>query len=95
MSKIFGGDGLEEKYGSKAQTANGIKKALSAMAVTFGFNKSQAAPPETVNAKVMQRCGNSGCLDKNDICCKACDIEKCRYKCEFIDMEVCEHQYLK
>lgn len=95
MSKNIGGDGLEGKYVSAVQTGYGIRKALSTVAEALGFNKSQAAPPEAVNAKMIQRCGNSGCLDKNDICCKACDIEKCRYKCDFLDLEVCEHQYLK
>ncbi len=38
------------------------------------------------------RCAISSCFDKNNICCKACDIKKCRYKCNFIDKEVCEHQ---
>ena len=86
MSKTFGGDGLEGKYGS------GL---LAAVAEAFGFDKRPEVLPEVVNAKVMQRCGNSGCLDKNDICCKACDIEKCRYKCDFLDKEICDHQYLK
>jgi hypothetical protein len=40
------------------------------------------------------RCAISSCFDKNNICCKVCDIKKCRYKCNFIDTEVCEHQKL-
>lgn len=40
------------------------------------------------------RCAVSGCFDKYNICCKACDIKKCRYKCNHIDEEVCEHQFI-
>lgn len=43
--------------------------------------------------KKQLRCAVSGCFDKDNICCKECDIKKCRYKCNFIDREVCEHQY--
>lgn len=42
--------------------------------------------------KKQLRCAISSCFDKNNICCKTCDIKKCRYKCNFIDKEVCEHQ---
>lgn len=42
--------------------------------------------------KKQLRCAISSCFDKNDICCKVCDIKKCRYKCNFIDTELCEHQ---
>jgi len=38
------------------------------------------------------RCAISGCFEKGNICCKSCDIKKCRYKCNFIDKAVCEHQ---
>ena len=40
------------------------------------------------------RCAISSCFDKGNICCKACDIKKCRYKCNFIDKKVCEHQFI-
>lgn len=95
MSKITGGDGLERENGYAMQTNYGVRKVFSAVAEAFGLNRNQEPLPETVNPKVLLRCGNSGCLDKNDICCKACDIEKCRYKCDFLGMEICEHQYLK
>lgn len=42
--------------------------------------------------KKQLRCTISGCFDKNNICCKACDIKKCRFKCNFLDKEECEHQ---
>lgn len=43
--------------------------------------------------KKQLRCTISGCFDKDNICCKACDIrKKCRFKCNFIDKEECEHQ---
>jgi hypothetical protein len=29
------------------------------------------------------------------ICCKECNIKNCRYKCDFIDREVCEHEYIE
>lgn len=40
------------------------------------------------------RCAVSGCFDKDNICCKECDIKKCRYKCNFVDKDVCEHQFM-
>lgn len=45
--------------------------------------------------KKQLRCAVSSCFDKQNICCKECDIKKCRYKCNFIDKEVCEHQFIK
>lgn len=40
------------------------------------------------------RCAVSGCFDMDNICCKDCYIKNCRYKCNFIDKEVCEHQFI-
>ena len=42
--------------------------------------------------KKQLRCSISGCFDKYNICCKACDIKKCRYKCNYMDKEECEYQ---
>ncbi|MHB1394747.1 MAG: hypothetical protein ACYCYE_17110 [Clostridia bacterium] len=44
--------------------------------------------------KKQLRCTISSCFDMHNICCKVCDIKKCRYKCNFIDKEECEHQKL-
>ena len=59
------------------------------------FNKNMDGESKEYEVKKLLRCAVSGCFDKHNICCKACDIKKCRYKCNFVDKEVCEHQYLK
>ncbi len=55
-------------------------------------NECMDKEPNEPVAKKQIRCAISGCFDKYDICCKECDIKNCRYKCNFIDREVCEHQ---
>lgn len=44
------------------------------------------------NVKKLLRCTISGCFDKYNICCKACDIKKCRYKCNHMDEKECKYQ---
>lgn len=47
------------------------------------------------NVKKQLKCTISSCFDKNNTCCKACDIrKKCRFRCNFLDMEECPHQKL-
>jgi hypothetical protein len=46
------------------------------------------------NVKKSLRCTISGCFDKYNICCKACDIKKCRYKCNHMHEEECKYQRL-
>lgn len=41
------------------------------------------------------KCVISSCFDMGSICCKECNIKNCRYKCDFIDREVCEHEYIE
>lgn len=62
-------------------------KALPDKYMDDGSNKYEV--------KKLLRCAISNCFDKGNICCKACDIKKCRYKCNFIDNEICEHQYIE
>lgn len=45
--------------------------------------------------KKQLRCGISSCFDMGNICCKECNIKDCRYKCDFIYKEVCEHEYIE
>lgn len=60
------------------------------------FNSNMDGESKEYEVKKLLRCAISGCFDKDNICCKACDIrKKCRYKCNFIDKEVCEHQFIK
>lgn len=46
-------------------------------------------------ARKQLRCAISSCFDMGNICCKECSIKNCRYKCNFIDKEVCEHKYIE
>ncbi|MGI6586402.1 MAG: hypothetical protein GX301_09980 [Gracilibacteraceae bacterium] len=38
------------------------------------------------------KCAVSSCLDMGSICCKECSIRNCRYKCDYVDKEICNHQ---
>jgi len=58
----------------------------------FFFGKKMDDRSDGQIVKKQLRCTISSCFDKNNICCKTCDIKKCRYKCNFMDKEVCEHQ---
>ncbi|KUO76233.1 MAG: hypothetical protein APF77_24055 [Clostridia bacterium BRH_c25] len=63
--------------------------------ITGGSSNGKNVDKESNEGEVKKqlRCAISGCFDKDNICCKACDIKKCRFKCNFMDKEVCEHQY--
>jgi uncharacterized protein YutE (UPF0331/DUF86 family) len=53
---------------------------------------------EESNGRVVKKqlkCAISSCFDMGSICCKECTIKNCRYKCDFIDREVCEHEYIE
>lgn len=58
------------------------------------FSKKADKESDGHTVKKQLRCTISSCFDKNNICCKVCDIKKCHYKCNFMDKEVCEHQKL-
>jgi len=58
------------------------------------FSRKLEKEPNDHTMKKQLRCTISSCFDKHNICCKVCDIKKCRYKCNFIDKEECEHQKL-
>ena len=70
-----------------------IGKRLFMMVEELGFNKNVDEQSNGHEVKKQLRCAISGCFDKDNICCKQCDIKKCRYKCNFVDKEVCEHQF--
>lgn len=57
----------------------------------FSLNKDDKSKKNIMERQL--RCAASGCFDKADICCKECDIKTCRYKCNFMDKEACEHQF--
>ncbi len=82
-------------------------KGNTVIAVVYGAAKrlfrieeeplSDKEMDEGSNGRIVKkqlRCAVSGCFDKDNICCKECDIKKCRFKCNFIDKEVCEHQFI-
>lgn len=76
---------------SKSMVARAVKKIRnSAERRLYVGNMDDASNGQTVKKQL--RCAISSCFDKNNICCKECDIKSCRYKCNFIDQEVCEHQ---
>lgn len=83
---------------TKCNTA--IATAIAAMKRLFAMEEESlpdADMDEGSNGQSVKkplRCSISGCFDKYNICCKACDIKKCRYKCNFLDKEVCEHQFI-
>lgn len=72
--------------------ACGMAKRLlaSEKGVFFSVGMDEKSSKYVVRKQL--RCAISSCFDKNNICCKVCDIKKCRYKCNFLDKEVCEHQ---
>ena len=64
------------------------------MVEELGFNKKLDEVSKKQKEIILLRCAASSCFDKYNICCKACDIKNCRYKCNFLDKKVCEHQYM-
>ena len=71
-----------------------IGKRLSMIIEELGFSKKVDEPSNGHEVKELLRCASSSCFDKGNICCKACDIKKCRYKCNFSNQKVCEHQFM-
>jgi len=45
--------------------------------------------------KKQLKCAISSCFDMGNICCKECNIKNCRFKCDFIDKETCDHEYIE
>ena len=84
----------DSKYNPVIAIACGIVKRLFAIEKGPFFNKEMDYESNGHIVKKLLRCTISSCFDKNNICCKVCDIKKCRYKCNFIDKDVCEHQKL-
>lgn len=85
----------KSKNTSKESAFARIGKKLSKSAVELGFSNKMDIQSNEQKAKVLLRCSVSGCFDMHNICCKACGIKKCRYKCNFLDKEICEHQYMR
>jgi len=85
----------DTKKGLVISIACGIMERLFMMCGKSYLNNDMDVTSSKPEVKKQLRCAISGCFDKDNICCKACDIKKCRYKCNFIDKEVCEHQYIK
>lgn len=54
-------------------------------------NMDEESSGHTVEKQL--KCAVSSCLDMGSICCKECNIRDCRYKCDFVDKEVCNHQF--
>lgn len=72
----------------------GVVRKLFILEDTLSNNSKMDEESNTYVVKKQLRCAISGCFDKNNICCKECDIKKCRYKCNFIDKDICEHQFI-
>lgn len=74
--------------------AGEIARALHKKVELLFFSEGMDNMSKGDNVKKQLRCAVSGCFDKHNICCKACDIKGCRFKCNFIKEEICKHQYL-
>jgi uncharacterized protein YutE (UPF0331/DUF86 family) len=72
-----------------------IARALHKKVEQLFFNEEMDNMSSYYVVKKQLRCAVSSCFDKYNICCKACDIKKCRYKCNFINKEVCEHERIE
>lgn len=103
MSRLCGGDSLNWNCYKEAKTEEvsresvfaRIGRKLSGSAAELGFNSNMDITSNKQKVKVLLRCSASGCFDMHNICCKACGIKKCRYKCNFLDKEICEYQYMR
>lgn len=73
----------------------GVLRRLGERHTHKGLNENMDMQSNGQKVKVMLRCSSSGCFDMHNICCKSCVIGKCRYKCNFLDSETCEYQYMK
>lgn len=72
--------------------AGRIAKILGKRVEQLFFNEAAYEGPDKNPVKKQLRCTISTCFDMQNICCKACDIKKCRYICNYIDKVECEHQ---
>lgn len=84
-----------KEHNPKMPIVSKIGKRLFMMIEELGFNRKVDELSNGHDVKKLLRCAASSCFDKDNICCKACDIKKCRYKCNFLDKGICEHQYLE
>lgn len=78
---------------SMISIAYGVVKRFFAIGERSFFSKNADEEPNGHIVEKQLRCTVSSCFDKQNICCKACDIKNCRYKCNFMDKEVCEHEF--
>lgn len=78
---------------SMVSIACGVIKRLFAIGERGFFSENADRESNGHIVEKQLRCTISSCFDKQNICCKACDIKNCRYKCNFIDKEVCDYQY--
>ena len=99
--KLGGVDMRSEFYKSKYGRQNPIITisekfiwTLRKLVERLLYSKKADKESDGQTVKRQLRCTISSCFDKNNICCKVCDIKKCHYKCNFMDKEVCEHQKL-
>ncbi|HYF83775.1 MAG TPA: hypothetical protein VEB00_12190 [Clostridia bacterium] len=83
-----------EKRGPEMTIVEMLIYSLRKLADRLFFSKNVDKESDGHIVKKQLRCAISSCFDKNNICCKVCDIKKCRFKCNFIDKEVCDHQKL-
>ncbi len=83
-----------KKKNSVITTAEKLMHTLQKRVERLFFSRKVDEGSNGHIVKTQLRCTISSCFDKNNLCCKVCDIKKCRYKCNFIDKEVCEHQKL-
>lgn len=70
----------------------GIVKRMFKTVYKSYHNKSMDERSNGHVVKKQLKCAVSSCFDRQDICCKECNIKGCRYKCNYLDKEVCEHQ---
>jgi hypothetical protein len=82
-------------YVPEVPTTVRIRKRLLMMVEELGYGKNVDKQSNGQEVKMLLRCDSSSCFDKYNICCKACDIKKCRYKCNYFDKDVCEHQFIE
>lgn len=83
-----------ESYSYGVPITTRIRKRLIMMVEELGFDKNVDMQSNGQEVKMLLRCTASSCFDKYNVCCKACDIKKCRYKCNHFDKDVCEHQFI-
>lgn len=73
----------------------GVLRRLGGGYIHIGLNENVDMQSNGQKVKALLRCSSSGCFDMHNVCCKACTIGNCRYKCNFLDSEICEYQYMK